>query len=101
MNVGVHMSAMQMSNMGWLRVVGYLKLQVSFAKELYTREDYFAKETYNFKEPTTRSHPMVSALSLPHIHLETQRVHKKIIGLFLKNFFLFWRAVSFEVCVCV
>jgi len=41
--------------MGWLRVAGSLKLQVSFAKEPYQR-DYSAKETCNFKEPTDRSH---------------------------------------------
>jgi len=33
------------SPMGWLRLVGSLKL-------------YSAKETYNFKEPTNRSHPV-------------------------------------------
>jgi len=44
--------------MGWLRLVGSLKLQVSFAKEPYKRRINSAKETYNFKEPTNRSHPM-------------------------------------------
>jgi len=43
--------------MAWLRLVGSLKLYVSFAKEPYKRE-YSAKETYNFKEPTKRSHPV-------------------------------------------
>jgi len=43
--------------MGWLRLVGSLKLYVSFAKELYKRR-YSAKETYNFQEPTNRSHPI-------------------------------------------
>ena len=41
--------------MGWLRLVGSLKLQVSFAEQPY-KQDYSAKETYNIKEPTHRSH---------------------------------------------
>jgi len=45
-------------HMGWLRWVGSLKLQVSFAQEPYKRKLYSAKETYNFKEPTNRSHPI-------------------------------------------
>jgi len=44
--------------MGWLRLVGSLKLQVSFAKEPYKKKLYSAKETYNLKEPTNRSHPI-------------------------------------------
>jgi len=43
--------------MGWLPLVGSLKLQVSFAKKPYKRAYNSAKETYNFKEPTNRSHP--------------------------------------------
>jgi len=35
------------NGMGWLRLVGSLGLQVSFAKE-----------TCHFKEPTNRSHPI-------------------------------------------
>ena len=38
--------------MGWLRLVGSLKLYVSLAKEPYKRDLYSVKETYNFKEPT-------------------------------------------------
>jgi len=44
--------------MGWLRLVGSLKLEVSFVKEPYKRDLYSAKETYNLKEPTNRSHPI-------------------------------------------
>jgi len=43
--------------MGWLRLVGSLELQISFAKEPYKRDLYSAKETYTLKEPTNRSHP--------------------------------------------
>jgi len=42
--------------MGWLRLVGSLQLQVSFAKEPYKLDLYSAKETYELKEPTDRSH---------------------------------------------
>ena len=42
--------------MGWLRLVGSLKLQVSFAE--YRLFYPFSKETYHFKEPTSHSHPI-------------------------------------------
>jgi len=48
--------------MGWLPVVGSLKLNVFFAKEPYERDDS-AKETYNFKEPTNRRRAICVALS--------------------------------------
>ena len=41
--------------MGWPRLVGSLRLQVSFAKEPYKKRLHIAKETYNFKEPTNCS----------------------------------------------
>ena len=44
-------------DIGWLRLVGSSKLYVSFAKEPYKRL-YSAKETYDFKEPTSRSPPI-------------------------------------------
>ena len=34
---------LEISDMGWLRLVGCLKIQVSFAKELYKRDLYSAK----------------------------------------------------------
>jgi len=51
--------------MGWLRLVGSLKLYVSFAEySLFYRallqKRPIIKETYNFKEPTKRSHPIPS-----------------------------------------
>jgi len=48
--------------MGWLRLVGSSKLHVSFAKETYKR--YSAEETYDLKEPTNRSHPILAMASL-------------------------------------
>jgi len=44
--------------MGWLRLVGSLKLWVSFAKKPYKRDCIMQKQTCNFKEPTKRSHRM-------------------------------------------
>jgi len=46
--------------MGWLRLAGSLKLQVSFAKEPYKRDDIL-QDTYNLKEPTNRGHPIRNA----------------------------------------
>jgi len=49
------------AHMGWLRLVSSLQLQVSFAEYLFHRallQGSFAKETYHFKEPTNRSHPI-------------------------------------------
>jgi len=48
--------------MGWLRLVGSLKLQVSFAKELYKRDDVLQKRPMIFKEPTDRSHNIVKGV---------------------------------------
>ena len=45
--------------MGWLWLVGSIKLQVSFAKEPCKRDAILQKETYNLIDPTDRSHPMV------------------------------------------
>ena len=46
--------------MGWLRLVGSIKLQVSFAKETYKR-DYILQKRHNFMDPTDRSHPVTAA----------------------------------------
>jgi len=43
----------------------YLKVKVSNAKEPYKKRRYSAKETYNFKEPTNRSHPIVMRAATP------------------------------------
>jgi len=44
--------------MGWLRLVGSLKLYVSFSEYSLFYRALLQKETYNFKEPTNRSHPI-------------------------------------------
>jgi len=41
---------------GWLRLVGSSKLWVSFAEYRVFFQGSFAKETYDFKGPTSRSH---------------------------------------------
>jgi len=45
-------------HMGWLWIVGSIKLQVSFAKEPYKRTNILQKVTHNFIDPTIRSHPI-------------------------------------------
>ena len=74
--------------MGWLRLVRSLKLQVSFAEYSFLQGS-FAKETYNFKEPTNISHPGPPGSLLP-VSLEcvwSGYVSRllKIIGLFCKR----------------
>jgi len=46
------------ATMGWLRLVGFLKLQVPFVEYSLCHRAFFAKETYTFKKPNSRSHPM-------------------------------------------
>jgi len=61
--------------MGWLRLVGSLKLQVSFAKEPYKKDDS-AKETCCFKQPTHRSHPIVRSLLEKSVRTLVSHWHK-------------------------
>ena len=65
---------------GWLRLVGSLKLQVSFA-EYHIFYRAFAKETCNFKEPTNRSHQVSYRLQTKQ-QVYTQYVYicKKVYG---------------------
>jgi len=49
---------------GWLRLVSSLKLQVSFAEYHLFYRALFAKKTYDFKEPTSHSHPIVGSLKV-------------------------------------
>ena len=48
-------------DMGWLRLVGSLNYR-SLLQNIVSFIGSFTKETYNFKEPTNRSHPIVSSL---------------------------------------
>ena len=49
--------------MVWQRLLGSLKIQVSFVKEPYKRELYSAKEAYILKEPTNDD--VATIISLP------------------------------------
>ena len=46
------------SDMGRLRLVGFLKLYVSFTKETYERDDILQKGPTVFEKITNRSHPI-------------------------------------------
>jgi len=52
--------------MGWLRLVGSLKLQVSFAKEPYKRDYVLQKRPIIFKASTHRSHPIPCTCAQVH-----------------------------------
>ena len=64
---------------GSLRLVGSLHSYVSFAEYRLFYRALFAKETCNFKEPTSRSHPIV--LSSDTGTVPTTAVHICIIYL--------------------
>jgi len=59
--------------MGWLRLVGSLKLYVSFAKEPYKRDNILQK-----RPPILRSLPIVAT---PYVELWRLRVPKKALTL--------------------
>ena len=55
--------------MGWLPLVGSSKITGLFCKRALQKRRYSAKETYNFKEPTNRSHPIIQTEeNQSHIH---------------------------------
>jgi len=49
--------------MGWLRLVGSLKLQVSFAKEPYKRDDILQKRPIMLRSPLIVATPYPMAIS--------------------------------------
>jgi len=51
-------------HIGWLRLAGSFKLWVSLAEYRLFLQGSFAKETYNFKESTDRSHPMCECVDM-------------------------------------
>jgi len=59
------------SKICWLRLVGSLKLQVSFVECSLFHGAFFAKETYYFKKPNNRSHPI-------YIQCRVQRIADQI-----------------------
>jgi len=48
--------------MGWLRLVGSIKIIGLFCERALQKRLYSAEETYIFKEPTNRSHPICVSL---------------------------------------
>jgi hypothetical protein len=70
--------------MGWLRLAGSLKIQVFFAEYRSLLQDSLAKETYIFKGPTNRRHPMMILLESPTHKL----IHNQL-----------WVPVCVHVCV--
>jgi len=68
-------------HMGWLRLVGSIKLYVSFVKETYKRDYILQKETYNLIDHTNCCHPMymydTTNLNMWH-DLFTWLIHIKI-----------------------
>ena len=61
------------TNTGWLRLVGSLKLQVSFAKEPYKRDYLLQKTPIILQEPTNRSHPIMGILYFGYFSDPPQR----------------------------
>ena len=57
---GKNSSSVVVYRVGWLRLVGSFKLQVSFAEYSLFCTALLQKRPYNFKEPTDRSHPICS-----------------------------------------
>jgi len=56
--------------MTWLTISRLLKIIGLFCKRALQKKWYSAKETYNFKEPTNRSHPIYDMTSVMHsVHL--------------------------------
>ena len=64
MHCDVYMHKYKIRNMGWLRLVGFLKLQVSFAEYSLFYRSSFAKETYNLKEPTNTRYEVATITRL-------------------------------------
>jgi len=57
-----------------------------FCKRALEKRRYSAKETYNFKEPTNRSHPIAEILS-------GQKVEWYSVALSLFRDFFFWGGI--------
>jgi len=83
--------------MGWLRLVGSFKLQVSFAKEPYKRDDILQKRPIYFKEPNSRSH-LISYMFMNMYFSEYLCINVYIYALYI--LICVWK-VCMCVCVCV
>jgi len=56
-----------------------LKIRGLFRKRALQKRRCFVKETYNFKEPTNRSQPIMQKSELDNI-VGTQRMHKQCVA---------------------
>jgi len=53
---------------GWLWLVGSIKIIGLFCKRALQKRRYSAKETYNFIDPTDRSHPIGNDYGVAKMH---------------------------------
>jgi len=65
-----------LTNMGWLRLVGSLKLQVSFAKEPYKRDDILQKRPIILRSLLMVATPYLSGYRRKRLHISPKK--KKI-----------------------
>ena len=70
------------SCMGWLRLVGSLKLQVSFANEPFKRDYILQTKPIIFKEPTNRSHPIVVRAAISSLFFRARAAQKGVLCVF-------------------
>ena len=63
-----------MRHMGWLRLVGSLSYR-SILQNIVSFIGLFCKKTYNFKEPSNRSHP----IHIPNIYTYDCLLHTHIL----------------------
>jgi len=56
--------SLRIPTMGWLWLVGSIKIVGIFCKRALQKRRYSAKETYDLVDPTHRSHPIL------HVHVE-------------------------------
>jgi len=83
--------------MEWLRLVGPLKIYVSFAEYSLFYRALFAKETYYFKEPTSRSQPItfIDVCSFFHVNIYL------LIGIFSRHLIPIYRHFPAWTFICV
>ena len=71
--------------MGWLRLVRSFKLQGSFAEYNLFYRSLLQRETYNFKEPTNRSHPICVSYTPTRKHSHECGAKKFDVCVYLEN----------------
>ena len=71
-----HSSVIQISHMGWLRLVGSIKLYVSFAKEPYKRDDILQKRLIILRSL------LIVATPYPYSHHQNSQKFSSVISLY-------------------